>query len=166
MQYYENHNKVLNFNSRLTMSELRSGSGTWERVVTSSAHKGSCQPCVLCKKGNQSKYFHPKTWKDPTLLERLQEYEPSLKITVESCLCRPCRNEVSQIGTSNFIPRWRKSVSTEAKYCCIPGCSNSDVIATIVSIDTVREFFSLSGDNPHTGGNESGETISDITLLC
>ena len=25
-----------------------------------------------------SKYFHPKSWKDYLLLERLQEYEPSL----------------------------------------------------------------------------------------
>ena len=146
------------------MSELRRGLSARQRVVTSSAHEGPCQPCALCKKGHQSKYFHPKNWKDPTLLERLQEYEPSLHITSESCLCRPCNNQVSEIGTSNFIPRWRKNVNTQIKYCCIPGCSNLDIIATtLVSIDSAREFFSQENDN---ACNEGYETPSDVTLLC
>ena len=50
-------------------------------TVVSSVHPCKhCQPCIFCKKGNQSKYFHPKTWKDPSLLPCLQEYEPLLKI--------------------------------------------------------------------------------------
>ena len=123
----------------------------------------------MCKKGHQSKHFHPKNWKDPTLLEHLQKYEPSLHITSESCLCRPCNNQVSEIGTSNFIPRCRKNVNTQIKYCCIPGCSNLNIIATtLVSIDSAREFFSQENDSQENDNacNEGYETPSDVTLPC
>ena len=80
------------------------------RVVTSHVHPGQpCQPCILCKRANQSKYFHPKSWKDASLFERLKQFEPSLNIEPHSCICRPCRNEVKDITNKQFVPRWRKT---------------------------------------------------------
>ena len=68
-------------------SRTRSGA-LQVRQVYSAVHKDRpCQPCILCKQGNQSKYFHPKLWKDSTLLERLKQHEPSLDILPETCIC-------------------------------------------------------------------------------
>ena len=79
------------------------------REVTSSVHQGHlCTPCILCKKGIQSKYFHPKSSKANSLLKKLQEYEPTLGIGPDSCICRVCRNEISDIDNDGFSPRWRK----------------------------------------------------------
>ena len=67
--------------------------------VYSTVHKDRpCQPCILCKQGNHSKYFHPKFWKDPTLLERLKQYEPSLNILSETCICQLCRDDLSNLA--------------------------------------------------------------------
>ena len=55
------------------------------RQVYSAVHKGRpYQPCILCKQGNQSKYFHPKLCKDSTLLEYPKQHEPSLDILPET----------------------------------------------------------------------------------
>lgn len=110
------------------MSSLRARtSSTAEtRKVTSSVHQGrDCQPCILCKKGNQSKYFHPKSWKDDTLLQSLRDHEPSLNIQPESCICWPCRNDVSHISEDGFIPRWRKQTNKGSIECCVPNCTNN-----------------------------------------
>lgn len=65
----------------MSTPRARCGSGTDVRKVTCSVHQGrDCQPCILCKKGNQSKYFHPKSWKDDSLLQSLREYEPCINI--------------------------------------------------------------------------------------
>ena len=91
----------------------RSG-GTQLRQVTSSIHPGQpCQPCILCNQGNHSKYFHPKTWKDDTLVARLKQYvEPDIDIKPDSCICRSCRDDVNKIDNPSFTPRWRKSKTT------------------------------------------------------
>ena len=63
-----------------------------------------------CKQGNQSKYFHPKSWKDKTLLEHLRKCEPSTDILQpDSCICRLCRDDVSKIRNDGFIARWEKT---------------------------------------------------------
>ena len=49
------------------------------------------------KQGNNSKYFHPKSWKDSSLLERLRILEPSLEIQLDSCICRLCRDNMKGI---------------------------------------------------------------------
>ena len=94
------------------------------RPVTSHVHPGQpCRPCILCKIVNQSKYFHPKSWKDPSLLERLQEFEPSLCVELHSCICRPCRNELKDITNHQFVPRWRKHKGM-TQSCFVPECMN------------------------------------------
>ena len=55
----------------------------------------------------------------------LQEYEPTLDIRPESCICRPCRNEVSDIGSDGFTPRWRKN-NIMVK-CFVSGCTGTDI---------------------------------------
>ncbi len=85
-----------NFNNNYTITEVMSQSRTRYtasrdlRLVTS--HVQPCQPCILCKKGNQSKYFHPKSWKDASLFERLKQFEPSLGIEPQSCMTYPPLN--------------------------------------------------------------------------
>lgn len=95
------------------------------RLVTSHVHPGQpCQPCILCKKDNQSKYFHPKSWKDASLLDCLKQYEP----WIQSCIRRLCRNElnkVKDITNTGFVPRWRKSNKGITKSCAIPECANT-----------------------------------------
>ena len=94
------------------------------RLVTSHVHPAQpCRPSILCKIVNQSKYFHPKSWKDPSLLERLQEFEPSLCVELHSCICRPCRNELKDITNHQFVPRWRKHKGM-TQSCFVPECMN------------------------------------------
>ena len=95
------------------------------RLVTSHVHPGQpCQPCILCKKFNQSKYFHQKSWKDPSLLERLQEFELSLCVEPHSCICRPCRNELKDLTNHQFVSRWRKHKGV-TQSCFVPECMNA-----------------------------------------
>lgn len=126
-----------------------SGTPAGLRQTTSSIHQGQpCQPCILCKKGNLSKYFQPKSWKDHSLLKRLQECEPTL-IGPESCICRPCRNEIGNIniGDDNFTPRWRKS-TIRVQQCYVIGCTNTTIKMTkIVDRGTIQAFFSGENEN-------------------
>ena len=132
------------------------------RKVTSSVHQGrDCQPCILCKKGNQSKYFHPKSWKDDTLLQSLRDHEPSLNIQPESCICRPCRNDVSRISEDGFIPRWRKQTNKGSIECCVPNCTNNVYKVTkLVDKISVYNFFCGQDENvsvqPESGAGEEG----------
>ena len=95
------------------------------------------------KKGNQSKYFHPKTWKDPSLLPCLQEYEPLLKIELDSCICRSCNNDIKCLSRDGFVPRWRKSQSNSSvRVCVVPGCNDIVYKVTrLVDRVTVSNFF-------------------------
>ena len=125
------------------------------RQVCSAMHKGRpCQPCILCKQGNQSKYFHPKSWKDPSLFERLRQSEPSLDILPESCICRPCRDDLSKLGNKGHVPRWRKKSSKEI--CCVPGCTNPSFRVTqVAGKATLEQLFGISSDNePLSASNE------------
>ena len=54
-----------------------------------------CQPCILCKQGNQSKYFHHCGKMHHALIERVRLSEPSLNIFFESLMCRPLRDDLS-----------------------------------------------------------------------
>ena len=97
-------------------------SDTQVRRVNSSVHPDRpCDPCILC---NNSKYFHPKLWKDTSLLEHLRRLEPSLEIQLDSCICILCRDDMKGISDENFIPRWKKvAKKNETKECCVPGCT-------------------------------------------
>ena len=122
------------------------------RIVTSNVHPG--QPCTLCKKGNQSKYFHPKSWKDASLLERLKQLEPSLNIEPHSCICRPCRNEVKNIMNDGFIPRWRKS---NKGMCFVPKCTHSAQKVTKLANELdILAFFSIDDIDKENIGSQPG----------
>ena len=105
--------------SRSASYRTRSQNALPVREVTCSVHSGRpCQPCILCKQGNLSKYFHPKSWKNNALLHQLRELEPSVDIQSDSCtcICRPCRDDISKISSSGFVPRWRK-LKRSYKHC-------------------------------------------------
>ena len=113
------------------------------RQVTSTVHPGRfCQPCALCKKGNQSKYSHPKSWRTPLLLQQLQQFEPSLNVQPESCICQACRRDVVNLnnGDNSFTPRWRKPVVV--KSCIVNGCTNSEIkVTTEMELEAFIQFF-------------------------
>ena len=92
------------------------------RGVTCNVHLGRpCQPCILCKQGNLSKYFHPKTWKNRAFTDQFRELEPALDIQLDSCICRRCigNEEMMSVSSqSGFIPRWRQK-SSPHKHCCV-----------------------------------------------
>ena len=126
------------------------------RNVTSSAHPGrQCQPCILCKKGNLSKYFHPKTIKNKTNLEHLRQLEPLLVIQPDSCICRCCRDDISKLSEPGFTPRWRKH-SAINECCCVPNCSTSpQKVTKLVTREELCHIFSIS-DEENLPANESG----------
>ena len=108
---------------RLSLGSLQAGpSGAkLTRGVTCNVHLGRpCQPCILCKQSNLSKYFHPKIWKNRASIDQRRELEPALDIQLDSCICRRCRDDVCELSESGFIPRWRKK-SSPHKHCCVPG---------------------------------------------
>ena len=120
------------------------------RQVYSTVHKDRpCQPCILCKQGNHSKYFHPKLWKDPTLLERLKQHEPSLNILSETCICRLCRDDLSNLGDEDHVPRWKKVNETSVKKICyVADCSNASFKVTkLASKATFDELFDTPSEN-------------------
>ena len=129
------------------------------RLVTSHVHPGQpCQPCILCKKDNQSKYFHPKSWKDASLLDCLKQYEPSLDIEPQSCICRPCRNELNEvkdITNTGFVPRWRKSNKGITKSCAIPECANTaQKITKLANRSTILQLFSIENESDTDSSDE------------
>ena len=125
------------------MSQSRSRC-TGNKEVTSQVHPGRpCHPCILCNKGNQSKYFHPKSSKDASLLDRLKQFEPSLGIEPDSCICRPCYNESKDIKAGECVPRWRKLSKGMTQPCFVPGCMNSaQKVTKLANQATIQQFFS------------------------
>ena len=104
----------------------------WHQVFT----LVSRQPCLLCKKANQSKYFHPRAWKDDSLLECLKQFEPSFSIQRDSCICRSCNNEVKYITNVQFIPRWRKAKKD------LPECTqHAHKVTKLVNKQTLSHLF-------------------------
>ena len=96
--------------------KTRSRSSTTQvRINCYSIHPGRpCQPCILCKTSNLLKYFHPKSWKDKTLLENLRKCEPSVVVQLDNCVCRLCQDDISMLCDDAFVPRWnRLKMSTE-----------------------------------------------------
>ena len=74
---------------------------------------------------NLSKHSHPKSWKNPSLLQQLQTIEPSLNMQLDSCICLPSKKNVSNIHDSSFSPRWKK-ITDIVRQCYIPNCLNND----------------------------------------
>ena len=120
------------------------------RQIHSSVHKyRPCQPCILCKQGNLSKYFHPKQWKDATLLESLRQSEPLLNILPDSCICRLCRDDLSKLGNEGNTPRWRRiniKCNTDKRVCYM---SQAVVIHPLRSLGTINELFLIPSENQH-----------------
>lgn len=142
------------------MSQSRSRYNSDLRTVTSHVHPR--QPCILCK------YFHPKSWKDPSLLEHLKEFEPSLCIEPESCICRPCYNELKDTGTRNdrFVPRWRKSKGM-TQSCFVPECTNSaQKVTKLANESTLRIFFPIDNENIADNACQSSEAQHEGVPLC
>ena len=147
----------------MSVLKSRTRSGVLQvRQVYSAVHKGRpCQPCILCKQSNQSKYFHPKLWKDSTLLERLKQHEPSLDILPETCICRLCRDDLSKLGDEDHTPRWKKLNKTrDKKTCYVSGCSGASYKVTkLASKATLDKLFDtpcenespISGNDHHEG---------------
>ena len=137
------------------------GSSTQDlRPVSSSVHQGQpCQPCILCRRANLSKYFLPKSWKDDSHLQKLRELEPSLNIKPESCICRNCRQDVSCLGESGVIPRWRKINNPDEieKQCYVSQCNEHECkittlseckITTLSDKATICSLFGMDIPNP------------------
>ena len=124
------------------------------RQIHSSVHKDRpCQPCILCKQGNQSKYFYPKQWKDATLLESLRQSEPLLNILPDSCICRLCRDDLSKLGNEGHTPRWRRintKCNTDKRVCYVPDCCNPSIkVIRLASKGTINELFQIPSENQH-----------------
>ena len=131
----------------LGSSWTRSQNTSRVRQVTCSVHPGRpCQPCILCKQGNLSKYFHPKSWKNKALLDQLRELEPSIAIQLDSCICRPCRDDISKITNHGFVPRWRKV--KRSQHCYVPGCSDSvQRVTKLVDKETLCHILDIQTEN-------------------
>ena len=95
--------------------------------------------CSLCGKGKQSKYFYLKSWKDPSLLQNLQQVEPSLDIQPDSCISRQCRLDGGKLCEDPSItPRWEKT--TTVKQCYTSGCTSTDIKVGNIESDTMLQF--------------------------
>ena len=73
-----------------------------------------------------------KTWKHPSLLPRLRENEPHIKIELDSCICRPCNNSVCLEMTS---------------YLVVPRCNDWLTV-------TVSNFFGEHKENSESSTDE------------
>jgi len=94
-----------------------------------------------------SKYFHPRSWKDDSALQKLREFEPALDIKPESCICRNCWLDVSCIGESGFIPRWRKMNEIEQQ-CYVSQCKECVCkITTLSDQSTICSSFGMDKEN-------------------
>ena len=133
--------------SSKTSSTRTTRSGDQLRQVTSDIHRGRpCDPCLLCKQGNVLKYVHPKSWKNEHLLSRLRQYEPSLYVQPDSCICRLCRDGISKIDDDNFMPRWRKN--NQKNKCFLPDCTNiSSKTTQLVDYSRLCNLFNISEEN-------------------
>ena len=149
----------------MSQSRTRCSAERDVRLVTSNVHPGRpCQPCVLCNRGNLSKYFHPKSWKDGSLLETLQQHEPSLHIEADSCICRQSLNEVKDIKRDQFMPRWRKSRMTQI--CIVPECTHSAQKATkLTSKSAILRFFTTE-NTEDSDMSQSSDSTNEGVPLC
>ena len=87
------------------MSTLRARSSFTTELLkaTSSAIKAmSANLASYVQKVVSQKYFQPKSWKDNPLKLSLRDYEPSLNIQPESCICRSYRNESTKVHMQRF----------------------------------------------------------------
>ncbi len=158
MVSYKNNahnNKTINIKFMRSARDARDA-GRESRHVTSAVHPGrSCEECVLCKKKDLSKFSHPKSWKDPSLLQQLQAAEPSLNVQPESCICLLCRRDVSNVNDVSFSPRWRKNTGIMKLICYIPNCTNTDNKTKLFDVQQLTPFFPV-GHNDATFSNEDG----------
>ena len=114
--------------------------------------------CILCQKGNQSKYFHPKSWKDPSKLQHLQELEPSFNVQPDSCICRQCIHDAGRLYEGqNITPRWRKATAVRKKHCFVSGCTHSNIkVADITERESILEYFKHDENTQVLTQSESG----------
>lgn len=134
------------------------------RDVNSAVHPDQlCEQCALCKKTDFSKYSHPKSWKNPSLLQQLQVAEPFLNIQPESCICLLCRRDVSKVSDVSFSPRWRRCTNI-VKLCYIPDCLNTDIkVSKSVNVQELALFFPVGDIDDATVSTVDG---TDDIPLC
>ena len=71
-----------------------------------------------------------------------------LNIQPESCICQPCRNDISHLSEDGFIPRWRKQINKGSTECCVPACTNNVYKVTkLADKFSICNFFSGQDEN-------------------
>ena len=88
---------------------------------------------------------------------RAEEGEPGneamLAIEPSSCICCNCRDDLSKLSESSFIPRWRKN--RERSECSVPECSIfPQKVTKLVTMEQICTIFSMS--NPEPPNDETG----------
>lgn len=82
--------------------------------------------CVLCQ-NSHSHMSTPSAWKN----EQARKLVLSLQVSLESLVCRPCRDDITRmLSNSHYIPRWKKRIDENTKQdekasCCVLECNNS-----------------------------------------
>lgn len=127
----------------------RLGEKSSSRQVYSDIHKDRpCTSCSLCKE-KAIKYTHPVKWKDERVLKFLQSIEPDLNIRPDSCICRNCRDSLSngEKNPSIYKPRWSRVVPT-IKPCDVSLCTEASCRCTkLASKHEIAELLQCSLDN-------------------
>ena len=103
--------------------------------------------CVLCQ-NSHSHMSTPSAWKN----EAARKLVLSLQVSLESLVCRPCRDDITRmLSNSHYIPRWKKRVDENTKQdekasCCVLECNNSH-FASITSgtAHQISSAFDISG---------------------
>ena len=130
--------------------------------VYSTVHKGTpCTDCILCK-DTQPQYTHPTSWKNKELILLLRRLEPDKIISPDSCICRNCRDSLSNglKDPANFQPRWRKENKSIAK-CQVLQCIENDSQTTnITSREHINDILPLIPISP-SSANSSHTNLCD-----
>ena len=113
--------------------------------VYSTVHEGKpCIDCILCNE-TQRQYTHPASWKNRDLTILLRRLEPNKIINSESCICRNCRDSLSNglKDPANFQPRWRKENTMSVK-CQVLECQEKATRSTnITSREHINNILTL-----------------------
>ena len=118
---YLYHN--INTDAMAVPERQRLGKKSSFQEVYSDVHKSRpCTSCTLCKE-KSIKYTHPVKSKDENLLKFLQSIEPDLNILPDACICRNCRDSLSngRKKPNNYKPRWSR-VAPIIKPCEVCPC--------------------------------------------
>ena len=97
--------------------------------------------CALCL-NNHSHKSAPRDWKN----QHARNYVLSLNVSVDSQVCRPCRDDVTRVlADTTYIPRWRKGgIESVNCYCCVSDCNEPSFSQTsLCSADELRHIKNI-----------------------